>query len=115
MASLLLPKPCSAQPTESAELSQDAKRGLANKELQEVRVHVDESVHPPRTQQRATGGPIKNMPMASVGEWEQLTLRLLDTLSEAGDITHAAIPDPKRRALSGCSSGPYLCSSSMSF
>jgi hypothetical protein len=85
-----LPEHCSTQPTESAELSQRAKRRLANKELQKackrqrtvyrgkqaklrdkygikitgaLRVHVEKSVHPPRTRRRATGGPTKKMPM----------------------------------------------------
>lgn len=109
----------------SAELSQRAKRRLANKELQEaskrrrmdyrckqgklrdkygikitgaLRVHVEESVYLPRTRQRATGGPTKKTPMDSGGEWEQLTLRPLDTLPEAGDFTHAAIPNPNFKA-----------------
>jgi hypothetical protein len=32
--------------------------------------------------------------MAPGGEWEQLNLRPLDTIPEAGDFTHAAIPNP---------------------
>jgi hypothetical protein len=120
MTSPPLPGHCSAQPTESAELSQRAKRRLANKEVQEackrqrtvyrgkqvklrdkygieitgaLRVHVEESVHPPRTRQRVTGGPTKKTPMVQGGQWEQLTLRPLKTPVEAGNITHAAIPN----------------------
>jgi hypothetical protein len=125
MTSPPLPEHCSTQPTESAELSQRAKRRLANKQLQEackrqrtvyrgeqaklrdkygikitgaLRVHVEESVHPPRTRQRATGGPTKKTPMVQGGQWEQLTLRPLKTFLEAGDITHAAIPNPNFKA-----------------
>jgi hypothetical protein len=37
-------------------------------------------------------------PMAPGGEWEQLTPRPLDTIPEAGDFTHAAIPTPNFKA-----------------
>jgi hypothetical protein len=86
MASLPIPEPRSAQPTKSVELSQRAKRRLANKEQQEaskrrradyrdgqaelrkkygikitgaLRVHVEELVYHPRPGQRAIGGPYK--------------------------------------------------------
>jgi hypothetical protein len=36
--------------------------------------------------------------MAPGGEWEQLTPRPLDTIPEAGDFTHAAIPTPNFKA-----------------
>jgi hypothetical protein len=36
--------------------------------------------------------------MASGREWEQLTLRQPDTILEAGDFTHAAIPNPNFKA-----------------
>jgi hypothetical protein len=36
--------------------------------------------------------------MAPGGEWEQLALRPLDTISEAGDFIHAAIPNPNFKA-----------------
>jgi hypothetical protein len=125
MASPPLPENGSAPPTKSAELSGRAKRRLAIKELHKVSkrrrtdyrgkqaemrekygikitgalcVHVEESDHPARTRQRATGGPTRKTPMAPGGEWEQLTLRPLKTLLETGNITHAAIPNPNFKA-----------------
>jgi hypothetical protein len=64
-----------------------------------LRVHIEKSVHPSGTRQRATRGLTQMMSMAPPGQWEQLILRPLATLPDRDDITHAAFPNHDMKAI----------------